>query len=196
MDFSLGAAALVNGRPTTWANRPAANSVPVGTRIIATDLGNRQFYSNGTLWLPAGSPVLAQSGVASSVTGTTAETTLASIVIPGGLMGPDGVIRINAGTTQTSNANAKTYTVRLGGVSVVQLNAANGAAASIAIAIANRNSQASQYVRNTSHAATTGVGTTVSVNTAVDQTLTISATLANAADTATLESYTVEVLPA
>lgn len=145
--------------------------------------------------------VLAQSAVAASVTGTTSETTLATIAIPAGAMGVNGSLRIRPKFSYTGNTNLKTMRVRLGGTSF--WFADNGANASNIgsqplIDIENRGAANSQIGVA---GGTAGVNLTITtahltgvVDTTAAQNLTITAQLANGADTATLEAYTVEIL--
>lgn len=149
------------------------------------------FSRNGPL-------ILAQSAVPQSVTGTLVETTMASIVIPGGIMGANGMLRVQLLLSCVNNANAKTVNIKLGGALVTALGFASNDRAVVEVYVINRNNlaaqsfSASQKVNSQSF---TGMSTGA-IDTSADRTLTISATLANVADTVTLERYTVEVLPA
>lgn len=139
--------------------------------------------------------ILAQSGAPASVTGTLAETTLMSVTIPGGALGPNGAIRINAGTSGTNNANSKLFNIKLNGAAVNGINIQGASSGSIGLVVANRNSTQAQHPRNIGHTATTGVGGIFNVNTDLDTVLTITGTLGSIGDTMTLEDYTVEILP-
>lgn len=142
-----------------------------------------------------GPSVLANSAVAQSATGLTTEVVLATVVLPGGTLGPNGALRINAGFTATNNANAKFASVKFGGQALLSMNLANGAAGSIGLVCTNRNSLASQYIRNNGHSPVTGLNSQSTANTAIDQILQITMTLAVGTDIGTLESFTIEVLP-
>lgn len=143
--------------------------------------------------------VVGQSAVAASVTGTLTETTLASITIPGGMMGVNGVLRVIPLFSMTNNANTKTFNIRLGGILINTPVVASVAAIQMLSLIRNRNAQNSQV--SFTPANTTGLGTAgaavlaVNVDTSVDQVLALSGVLSNTGDTITLEGYTVEVLP-
>jgi len=80
----------------TWANRPAANSVPIGTEFIATDYSYQKWVSDGTYWRPAqgrallknlfgllaaGGQIAQLSGISSGI-----------FTIPGGCKIPAGMI--------------------------------------------------------------------------------------------------------
>jgi hypothetical protein len=142
---------------------------------------------------------LAQSGVASSVTGTTAETTLASVTIPGGMMGVNGVLRVTFLTNNTNNVNSKTFRLKIGGVTVMPYTYGGSAQAQQMFILRNRGAQNVQTFLN-SNAVVFGTTTATTVNTnfdmSVDQVLSITGQLAVGTDSMTLESYTVEVLPA
>lgn len=138
--------------------------------------------------------VLAASAVAVSHTGDTTEHALAAITIPGGAMGPNGVVRVTALFSHTDSANAKTLRCRLGGAGVsgsqvMAVTETTGASATVQRTIQNRASQASQVIG----AADNGPVVTTTVDMSADQTLVISGQLANAADALTLDSYLVEI---
>lgn len=143
--------------------------------------------------------ILAQSATAQSVTGTTTETTLATITIPGGMMGANGKLRVSALFSMTNNANNKTPRIRLGGSETLAAPFASASAISLARTIANRgatNSQLSEPGTSTGFGTAGSAVVTTAVDTSVDQSLTITGQLAVGTDTLTLEGYTVEVLPA
>jgi hypothetical protein len=145
-----------------------------------------------------GPVILAQSGAASSVTGTTTETTLASVTIPGGMMGANGSVRISAKWSYTNSANAKNLFVKLAGNNVISAVRTTTSNEAWLFSFENRASQTLQVYINFPIPLAAGGGTVtqLGVNTAVDQVLTFSCALASAAEQCKLESYTVEVLPA
>lgn len=142
---------------------------------------------------------LAKSGVPASVTGTTVETTLATITIPAGAIGPNGFVEIIPLYTYTSSTNTKTLRIRLGGSEVWSSVVASAAL------FANRPSSIINNAGNASSQITlnspTGFGTAgalaqvvrTTINTAAATTLTITGTLATASETITLESYLVRI---
>ncbi|TDY26315.1 hypothetical protein B0G81_6825 [Paraburkholderia sp. BL6665CI2N2] len=140
--------------------------------------------------------IIAQSAVSSSVTGTLAETTLATIALPA--LQANSIVRITHDHTFTNNADTKTITARINGTSVGAYNIASNATSSMQRRLANRNSKSSQLVTpataGTSFGSSTSGYLTATIDTSVPTTLTLTGTLANAADTITLESYIVEVL--
>lgn len=143
--------------------------------------------------LDAARLVLGKQHTASSHTGDTSETTLYSLVIPGGTIKANGAMSLNCLFSLTGSTNSKTLRAKLGGV-VFWETVITGAATisqSIGPIIRNRNSQSSQvaYAGAASSTVITGA-----VDTSVDQTLTVMGQLANAGEIITLESVVVEVL--
>lgn len=143
--------------------------------------------------------VLAQSAVPASVTGTTSETVLATIPVPAGAMGPNGALRVSTKYSQIGG-NTRTFRVRLGDTELFggPQNSTSPTMTLGPIQINNRGVSASQVGSMTGTNAT-GLGTGNSFNvSAIDmlqaQNLIITGQLANAADTITLEAYTVELL--
>lgn len=145
--------------------------------------------------------ILAQSGVPSALTGTTAETTLATITIPGGMMGPNGSLRIQFEFSNTNNANLKTYRMYYGGLSGYGFfgqTVTTSATGLVDRGFRNRNSVSVQISPGTGlfgPGVTGGAMITGAVNSNNDQQLIITGQLAVGTDTFTLEGYTVEVLP-
>lgn len=143
--------------------------------------------------------VLAQSGVAASVTGTTNETTLATITLPGGAMGINGGVRIHTLWSMTNNANNKTQKVKFGGTSILFYTLTSVAGNQTLTIYRNRgaaNSQVGLANSSTGIGNTSSAPTTSSIDTSADVTILITGQLATGTDTLTLEAYSVEVLPA
>lgn len=139
--------------------------------------------------------ILEQNHVAgTALTGTTALTTLASILLPAGLLGVNGSLRISAAASITNNANTKTLQFALGGTAFLSATATASAELQQSVLIGNRGSLASQVGRQygPSGGASVATGT---VNTAIDQIITISGQLGVGTDSMTLDSYLIEVLP-
>lgn len=146
--------------------------------------------------------LLAASAVAASVTGTTNETTLATVTIPAGAMGTSGGVQINSSWSTTNSANTKTIRARFGGASgTAYLSGGVTTVASIADSrrIKNRGSADSQVGSlaaiqggfGTSGAAV--ITSTVDTSAAVD--LVFTGQLTNTGETITLENYEVWLLP-
>ncbi len=143
--------------------------------------------------------VLDQGAVAASVGATTDETTLATITVPAGAMGPNGLLRVKTLWSFTNSANNKNLRWRLGGTAFLDATQTTNASYQDRREVHNRNSQSSQvgWAAN----ATAGGGgastlavTTAAINTAADTTLLITGQKASAGETLTLEAYLVEVM--
>ena len=183
-----------------WANLPAA-STSTDKVFLVTDVavGGTLFKSNGTVWLPVGgSVVIAKSGVASAVTGTTALTALATIAIPAAIMGTTGQLRITTlWSAAANNANAKTGFVKLDTALYQSIALASNLSSQALVHIRNRNSASSQvgWISTTTAFGLSGTGVTTStVDTSVAKNIVIQGQLGNSGDTLTLESYTVELM--
>lgn len=151
---------------------------------------------------PSGIRLLAASPTAVPHTGTTAETVLATVLIPGGAMGPIGRLRVISLWSYTNSANSKTMRIRLGGIAGLQVAAqvsTTTATVQTWQLIRNVNAENVQKMFNASspvpfQTAATAALVTGAVNTAVDQNLVFTATLANTGETITLEDYMVELI--
>lgn len=142
--------------------------------------------------------ILGQAGASpGSVTGTVAQTTLATIVVPGGSMGLNGCLRVLARYSCTSSTNAKTFKTNFGGTTFISPGtASSGILGFVTLCyIWNRNSVSSQIgFGDSGGIGGIAVSNTGSINTATDQNITITGTLGNTGETITLEAYTVELL--
>lgn len=142
--------------------------------------------------------VLAQSAVAVSKTGDLVEATLASITIPAGAMGLNGSLRLTTVWSMTNNANIKNVITKWGGTNIATLPCASMATYREQRQINNRNAANSQvsFVSSFGGWSNSGVAIgTFTKDTTQDQALAIAVQLANAADTITLEAYTLELIP-
>ena len=153
--------------------------------------------------LVGGFHVLAASAVAASITGTTSETVLATVSIPAGAIGPNGILRVTSQWSYTNSANNKILRLRLGGLSgstffdVTQTTTA--VYVDLGRLIHNVNSNAAQKSRGASVTGAGSTGTahiTRTVDTTVALDLVFTGQLANTGETVTLESYVVELLAA
>lgn len=131
--------------------------------------------------------ILAQSAVPVSVGGTLNEITLASVTVPGGLMGLNGAVRISSTASVTNSANNKTIRVKFGNQNIQQGAVTTSLAINTQTTIRNRNSASSQLVPFNGNANSSlsspfsiqGTGYpngTFSVNTAADVLITIAGT--------------------
>lgn len=141
--------------------------------------------------------VVGQGAVQVSHTGNTSETTLATVTIPAGAMGANGRVRITATWGYTNNANNKTVRIRFGGSQVFASANTTTVQQRAQVEVANRNSESSQVggVGGGSTgfgSSTTALGATT-INTAAAVNVTFTGTLADGADSVSIESYLVEV---
>lgn len=154
-----------------------------------------------TMLAVAGHSVLAASRVAVPHTGDTIETVKATVTIPAGVMGLNGVLRVTTLWSYPNNANTKTLRVRFGGLAgtVIATQAATTTASyQETFTLGNRNAANSQ-VGNAANLSGKVGGTssaliTAAVDTAAAVDLVFTAQCGNATDTITLEGYIVELL--
>lgn len=185
---------------TTYATLQAAGT--------ATDIGIRLSpKGSGKVYVPGAWRTIAASAVAvtrNSVNGAgdATETTGATITIPAGEVGANGIIRVTFLGSCTNSANVKTWRIRLGGLSgtaFYNLAATNQATTQVQLLIRNRNSASSQIGYPNTVAAglgqTTAAATTAAINTANAQDIVITTAWAGAtsAESMTIEAYQVEV---
>lgn len=146
--------------------------------------------------------VLAAGATPVSHSGDTFETALASITLPGGRMGPNGVLRITAVFSHTNSGNSKVLRYRLGGSGVsgsAMMGITTSSTTSVMTQrlIQNRNSEASQVAGPSGIASSFGASNnapaTAAIDTSVDQAIVLSCVLADSGETITLESWLVEV---
>lgn len=143
------------------------------------------------------SRILAASAVAVPNTGNTNENTLATIAIPAGVMGLNGILRIWTQWDYPSTANNKTMRVKLGATSFSGVVATTTLVARILTMIHNRGVANSQIggAANFAGIGTVGAGdVNGAIDTSVAQNLTITGQLALGTETLTLEAYLVELL--
>lgn len=176
-------------------NRPYTDAQQL-TALVAADNDISGFIKDTEGWRVVGA-----SAVAAPITGSLTETTLASVTIPAGAMGPNGILRITTLWSVTNSVNNKTLRVYLGGAGgTLYHNVVFTTSASQRhqVQIHNRNSQSSQ-VGYTPGGATGGWGPSTSaiqtsaINMALSQTILMRGLLGDVADTITLESYSVEL---
>lgn len=141
-------------------------------------------------------PLALQSGVAASVTGTTTETTLATVTIPSHTMGKNGSILITSLWSYTNSANAKRFRVKFGGTTYYNNTQTATSSFRLETRLYNRNSLSSQVGTALTAAgpgSSSGAVLTSAVDTASDVTVLLTGELANTGETITLEAYAVQV---
>ncbi len=186
---------------STISSLPLANTVPLGTRFIITDLGTGSalFYSNGSYWLPCGEATLFVDNVGATLTTTTTETVLATFTLNKKLASPNMTIVVNSLWSLSSSANNKTPRVRFGGVSGTeyinpQLTTSSSFQSECLIRFRNAlNSQVGMASAPTTAYGASGVaGTTSTLDMATtDAEIVMSGQLANSADSLTLRAVTI-----
>lgn len=172
----------------------------LGIDLPVTEGGTGASTGRAALANLGGWHVIGKSGVAVSLTGTLTHTVLATVTIPAGAMGANGMLRIRSLWTHTNNANGKTLRYILGGIGgtvICGVGVSTSLTTVLERTVTNRNSASSQiceFSNNTnSYSTTTAAVVTMSVNTANAQDLVFTGTLASTGDTITLESYVVEL---
>lgn len=137
-----------------------------------------------------------QSAVPVNVTGTTVETTVANLVIPGNSIAAHGSLRVTLLMSTPNNVNNKTIKVRLGGALINSIVSTNATTLNWEIALANRGSSNSQVMQasTTTFGLSTGVVAVTAIDTSKDQPLLITCQLAVGSDNCQLERYSVEIL--
>lgn len=186
---------------TTWAARPTASTM-TGKIVRFSDVGygSGLFISNGTRWQPlGGSCMIAQSNVASSVTGTSAETFLATIPIPAGFMSANGILEISSLWNYTNAATSRNLRCRVGQTtaasSILSSTATTTTTAQMKFYLRNANSVSSQVCQPIgfiqTYTTSTSTSTSYSIDTSLDFNVYFSATLTDTSQTVTLESYTI-----
>lgn len=146
--------------------------------------------------------VIGASAVAVSITGTLVETTLATVIVPAGILGPNGRLRVSSVWSVTPSVNSKTWQVKYGGVAISGRGETSAGVNGFSDQklMSNRNSQSSQVAVRASTTGpfgqliTTPAITTLSIDASAAQNLTFTGTLANTGETITLEDYLVEAL--
>ena len=169
----------------TWANKPSV--APLGQIICVTDIGENGILcrGDGTKWVRMHPTILYNLATPIVLTGTTAQTTLLTIPIPAALMGQIGRLNMASFFALTNNANNKTLRVAIGGNQINVQGAASMAATGFNFWLLNLNSATAQ--RNNS-SALFAIDTTVSMD------LVITGQLANASDSMTLNTLTLELI--
>jgi hypothetical protein len=137
-----------------------------------------------------------QSGAAAAVTGTTAETALATITVPANALGANGALHIQTVRSFNNDASGKTSRVRYSSISGTEYRLtadANTAGISDYLMISNANATNAQVGGPPSTGAGLGVGThtTSAVDTTAATTLVITGQLTDGADNITLRHYKV-----
>jgi len=181
----------------TWANKPSV--APLGQIICVTDVGENGslWRGNGTKWVRLSQILFYDLTAALALTNTTLETSLVTIIIPAGLIGSNGKVKLYPLFSATNNANNKTVRIKLGGSTGYFLQSSGYAQLSSLVIFRNFNSESVQKVSSGLPAglgSTGGSFTSLTIDTSVATTITITGQLAVGTDTLTLEDLFIEVV--
>lgn len=140
--------------------------------------------------------VLHDANANASHTGDTVLTTVLSVTLPGGLMGPNGYCKVRARWSRNSSGSGNAACVAaFGGTTISNISLATSLLALEDVrTVSNVNSESSQRAlasTNSAFGAGAGANITPAVNTASDVTISFQVALANSSDTATLEEYSI-----
>ena len=190
-----------------------SNTVIVGDgtgkgRFVADATSSRLLAANGSTVLQEildsgvyskGLTILGASAVSASHTGSTVETTLATISVPANAMGANGIIRVTAQWSFAGAGGTRTPRIKFGATTYggPALTSA-GLSARVQAQWANRNNTSSQVGNEPTQVNwsqnNTAVSTTSAIDTTSAQNITLTGQLSSAGDTITLESYLVELI--
>ncbi len=181
----------------TWANKPSV--APLGQIICITDVGENGslWRGNGTKWVRLNPIKIFSLSAPVVLTGSTSGVTLATIIIPAGLLGANGKLKIYPLWSTTNNANFKTLRAVFGGSVCTTMISQSVPNNSGLVIIRNINSES---VQKCSSGLVAGIGSSSgsisspTVDTTAATNITISGQLAVGTDTLTLEDLFVEVV--
>lgn len=143
--------------------------------------------------------ILGQSAVAvQTALGNTGEQTLATVTIPGGIMGANGQVEIEALFSYPNSANNKLVRLRFDGTMVQGSTRTTTLSSQQRVRVANRNAANSQVAQPSNIdglGAANAAVTTMSVDTSADVAITITGQPASASEQITLESYQIVLWP-
>lgn len=194
--LTVSASDRVLGRATSGAGAAEEIAFTDQAQALCDDASFEAMCATLGTWRVVGA-----SAVAASHTGNTSETPLATVTLPGGAMGANGILRITCLWSMSATTNTKTLRVRFGGAGgsgIVSMGVgSSNASAWVHRVVQNRGAENSQVMPPTN----LGTGYSVSSNTpgamtrdtAVAQDIVFSGQLSNAGETVTLESWLVEV---
>jgi hypothetical protein len=133
-----------------------------------------------------------------SHTGSTSETTLATISVPAGAMGPNGMVRVTAqASAAANNANAKTLRLRFGSSAFQSVPLASTRTNRFSRLIANKgaaNAQVSYPAGALSDGSVNVAPATMAIDTSAAFDITLTIQLADGSDTVVLDQYLVELI--
>lgn len=141
--------------------------------------------------------VLARVVGAQASPADTNENLIASVTLPGNVLGKHGCVKITTVWTLTSSANNKTIATKFGATAVCSNVHTTVAGVRQEIILGNAGATNSQIASSiaVTPAAIIGAETTAAIDTTADVVIGFYATKASAGETATLKAYTIEVMP-
>lgn len=180
----------------TLAELAAASRLDPAATYIDTTTGAKFFASSASQYGLADSAFYS-NGVAQTAPADTNENALDSVVIPGGLMGPNSVLRITAQALVNNSAGTKTFWFRMSGTNIMAtIFGAGNESASYTQLFFNRGSVSANGYQNGNTVPGPSAATMIdtSINMAIDQTLSFVCLKSIAGDTITKKMFMVEVL--
>lgn len=182
-----------------WVTNSGVQDAVIEDDQVFDSTGIEPLLDSGTRTKKDRKPIVMQGAVAAVLTGTTAETTLATIVIPARTIRKNGSVRITSQFSASGAAGTRTIRNKFGGVTILEHAAASAnVSGRTQSQIHNRNatnSQVANGIAQTNWASGGSAVVTSAVDTTADVTILITGQLANAGDTMTLESWMVEIFP-
>jgi hypothetical protein len=138
-------------------------------------------------------------GTGASWTGSTAEVTLATIVLPAGIMGSNGLLRVTAFWTFTNvGGGTRTPRIKFGGTNITGNANANTVLSQNMIGLVNNKTALTQTATGLGSANGLGASTATSLSLAIDTTaavtILLTGQLSNSTDTIALDRYIIEVV--
>lgn len=179
----------------TWTSKPAVGSTNQLIKVSDIGTAGAYFIWKDSRWEPVTSDVtLAVSSSPASITGTTIETALATVTIPGGLMSANGTIEVMALWSYTNSANSKNLRVRWGSMSgstLFAVGATTTASCHCYVISRNNNSTSSQriFAAGALGFGTSGTISTPAIDTTANFNIYLTGQVANTSETVTLEAY-------
>ena len=169
----------------TWANKPSV--APLGQIICVTDVGENGILcrGDGTKWVRMHQVNFYNLATPVVLKDTTSETTMLTVSIPASLMNKRGRANIIGLLSLTNNANLKTLKVKFGGQTLATVTSTSQAALGFSTWLLNVNSETAQK---------NGNAVSFTVDTTIANDLVITGQLANAGDTVTLTTFSLEII--
>ena len=105
----------------TWATKPAADSLPVRSRISVPEWNNSEWYTDGTYWRPVGGRAVMRNWIGANVTHSAASITIVAgvpgLLLPADLVATPGLSmrnRVMFHREAEAAAASQTANIRIG----------------------------------------------------------------------------------